>query len=577
MQAARRLYLYVMSGITLSVVATGLILLARVALRDLFPAPSFSYDFEYDGSREQLSQAIAMLGVGTPVWAVHWWLVQRGLRPSNPEREAERGSALRAAYFTLVLLVSLLIWVSSAIGVIGWVVVGVLNARPEYDYTDPLGAATLAMVAFVVWLFHGLVRRRDLATGNVVDAAAWLPRLYLYGVAIGALLVALRSVETILVSLFFLDAGFEDAYRVPFLVGEGLSALGWGLVWYGHWFYAGQLALRAEGRGADERVSRTRAGAFVCVIVVAAAAALRSLAGVMEGVIGPAIAPAEDVFGEPGAGVAGVAGIAAPAIAAALYAVTWWLYTRALAREPAAADPLRALHQARLTSHGIAATMLLMGGAGAAWVAGYVIEAVFGGPQILLDSDDMLYQLPMWLSTAVVGLGAWLVAWRRVVARRRRDPIGEASSTIRRTFLYLTLGTSLVAAIGSGAVILYRLTGLLLDAGIGGSLARELATPLGVLIVASLAIVYHGLQLRGDTRLAAAVAAAEPPAQEPVAEVASESAADVAPDVGPDVAPQPRTVLSLTLQVPGDTDPAPVVAALRAVLPPGSELTTNEA
>ena len=105
MQAARRLYLYAMSGITLAVIATGLVLLLRVVLDGFFPDPYEGEYGGYDNSREQLSQAIAMLGVGTPVWAIHWWLVQRGLRAGRQGRDAERGSAIRAFYVTGVLLV----------------------------------------------------------------------------------------------------------------------------------------------------------------------------------------------------------------------------------------------------------------------------------------------------------------------------------------------------------------------------------------------------------------------------------------------------------------------------------------
>ena len=83
MQAVRRLYLYVMSGITLAVISYGLVLLLRVLLDGVFPDPPYD---DFGSSREQLSQAIAMLGVGIPVWAVHWWLVQRSLRPDRPER-----------------------------------------------------------------------------------------------------------------------------------------------------------------------------------------------------------------------------------------------------------------------------------------------------------------------------------------------------------------------------------------------------------------------------------------------------------------------------------------------------------
>lgn len=581
MQAARRLYLYVMSGITLGVVAWGMVLLARVALRDLLPGPSYGGDpyaedpYFYDNSREQLSQAIAMLGVGAPVWAIHWWLVHRGLRASNPDRDAERGSALRAAYFTLVLFVTIVLWVPGAIDVIGWVVVGLLNARPEYDYTDPLGAGTLAIVAFAVWLFHGLVRRSDLAAGHVEGAAAWLPRLYLYGVAIGALFAALQSVQTIAASLLFAGTSLDDTWQVDFLVNQGLQAIGWGLVWYGHWFYAGRLAAQPEGRGADERVSRMRVAAFVGVIVGAAALALRNVAGMIESVIGPAMTPpVDETFGYS------FTPLGAAAIAAVLYGVTWFLHARALEREPAAVDPLRALHQARLVGHGIAAATLLMGGVGAAWVAGHVLKVLLGGSLDDGGYDFAVYQLPMWLSTMVVGLAAWFVVWRGVVARRRLDPVGEATSTIRRTFLYITIATSLIAAIAAAAVILYRLSGILLDTQVGGSLANELSTPLGVLVVAALSIVYHGLALRADQRVAAEVAPAAAAGSTAAPDVAAApDSADASPPDSADASPVAAATpvhATLTLRGPAGADMTAAIAALRAALPEGMELAIDE-
>ena len=117
MQAARRLYLYAMSGITLAVIATGAVLLLQALLDGILPRTDFGDEF--DNTRQGLSQAIAMLGVGIPVWAVHWWLIQRSLRPASPEREAERRSDIRAVYLTAVLVVSLVAWVSSSIAAPG--------------------------------------------------------------------------------------------------------------------------------------------------------------------------------------------------------------------------------------------------------------------------------------------------------------------------------------------------------------------------------------------------------------------------------------------------------------------------
>ena len=78
MQAARRLYLYTMSGITLGVIAAGLVILLEVVLEGTGLLDRGPTSFTA-APRERISQAVAMLGVGIPVWAIHWLLIQRGL------------------------------------------------------------------------------------------------------------------------------------------------------------------------------------------------------------------------------------------------------------------------------------------------------------------------------------------------------------------------------------------------------------------------------------------------------------------------------------------------------------------
>ena len=118
-------------------------------------------------------------------------------------------------------------------------------------------------------------------------------------------------------------------------------------------------------------------------------------------------------------------------------------------------------------------------------------------------------QLGQWLPATLVGLGAWWWLWRAVSERRRSDPVDEANSTIRRSFLFLTLGVALIAAITAAALILYRLTSTVLDAGIGGNPVSELSTPFGVLVAAGVILAYHGLALRADQKLAKPADAAE--------------------------------------------------------------------
>lgn len=558
MQVVRRLYLYVMSGITLAVISYGLVLLLRVLLDGLFPDPPYG---EFDSARQQLSQAIAMLGVGVPVWAVHWWLVQRSLRPGRPERDAERGAGARAVYITFVLLVSLVVWVTGGTQVLQWAAASAMRVSSDYYYADPLGSATVGAVAFIVWLYHGLVRRRDLAAGPVEGSGASVPRLYLYGVAIGALWAVLTALDTVVIALLPRYPGSIDDYSVPYLLGIAITGGAWGLVWFGHWTYANRLARDDGWRGTEERVSRTRLVSFLVVIIAAAGMTLGRVANAIGAALDPALP--DPPYYDPAYAPDLASAILTPLLTAIPWAVVWLAYTRALRREPAATDPLRALHQERLLGHGIAATALAIGATGAGWLLGFLIDLALGGQGATRLSESS-YELAQWLPATVVGLGAWWWFWRGVLARRRTDPVGEANSTIRRSFLFLTLGVALVAAIASSALILYRLVGILLDAGIGGNLASELSTPLGALIAAGIVLAYHGLALRADQGLAQ-------PREAPEAGAAGVPA----PATGQPLAVEgdvERRVLTL-VGPPADLDGA--LAAARAALPAGVEIVTD--
>jgi hypothetical protein len=162
--------------------------------------------------------------------------------------------------------------------------------------------------------------------------------------------------------------------------------------------------------------------------------------------------------------------------------------------------------------------------------------------------------LAQFLPMAAFGLGIWAWQWSRVLARRRRDPHGEANSTIRRAFLYLTLAVSLVVALGSAALILYRLVGTLIGANLEGNAVSALSTPIGALVMAAVVLGYHGLLLRADMALRPVEAAA--PAPSPVM-----------------LAGAPAGVQrTLELVGPEGADLDAALAAARAALPEGVRL-----
>jgi hypothetical protein len=557
MQAARRLYLYAMSGVALAVVAAGLGILLEVALAQSGLLERGPNAFS-PPPRERVSQAVAMLGVGIPVWAVHWLLIQRGLAIGKSDRLAELGSAIRAGYLTLVLAVSLAFWVSSAstflVSLI-WSASGGGSSSPYLGLPDPVSGVSTAAVAFIVWLYHGVVRRADLGQGPVSGAAAWLPRLYLYGVSLGALVASISGLQTFATNTLAIPE-FDEGYARLSAI-QGLVAFGaWGVVWTAHWWYATRLAHSAGWRGVEEQTSRTRLAALVATIVVAVGFSIVAIADLVQAVIGPAIGEV------PNASDRTLQSAIRPLAGVIPWTIAWWAHVSWLRREPAAANPLRALHQARLATHAPAAIALALGGTGLGWLLGLGIDIAFGGNR-RSDPDGVAwtFELARWLPMAVVGLAIWAWHWSGVLARRRRDPEGEANSTIRRGFLYLTLGVGVVVALASATLTLYRLVGMVLGADLTGNAVSELSTPMGAAAMAAIALVYHGLLLRADQQL------------RPVA----------APDLAPAaIAGGPGSVLaealattsrrSLELVGPEGADLDAALAAARAALPDGVRL-----
>ncbi len=556
MQAARRIYLYVMAGITLAVIAVGLSMLIDVAISG---TGILEDRFGGEGSRQQLSQAVAMLGVGLPVWAVHWWIVQRELAEGRPDRDAERGSPIRAAYVTIVLLVALLIWVTAASSlVLGLVVTQIPDLR-DYTYVDPISSAAWMVVGLVGWLYHGTVRRGDLGAGPVSGAAAWIPRLYLYGVALGSLLAALASLSTVVnytIGASSTGGGFvgDDAYFLSDSIRSGVAVIAWGLVWFGHWRYAEGIVRSEDWRGAAERESRTRVAAFVATIMATAGMSLVFLALAIHELLSPLIFERPD-------DVPPIRVIAAAFVIAISWLAAWWAHVRGLRREPKASDLLRALHQERLISHGVAAIAIAIGATGFGWVAGVVFDAAFGGGRTSGGLRGIwATELSFWLSAAVLGLLAWTPHWRRVLARRRADPAGEANSIIRRAFMYVTVAGALIVALATAALILYRIVNTVLGEALGANVVSELSTPLGILLAAVIVLVYHGLLLRADQARKPA------PEDEPVVHGDPGSAVDAGV---PASVPMPRR---LELVGPSGADLDAALAAARAALPDGVRL-----
>jgi len=560
MASVRRLYLYAMSGITLAVLATGLQILLDILLNQAGIGRGELLSGFVDADRQQLSVAAALVGVGLPVWAIHWFLVGRALRPGRDGAEAERGSPIRAFYLALVLAVAAFSVAAALRDLLASVLHIVINVQvPEWYGSvgnDPSGAAALLAIGGLVWAYHATVRRADVTVGPLFGAAAWWPRVYLYGASLVGLVIAAEAVGTLISiattpSLFVNNVGDlppEDA-RLVQLVDKGAELVAWGTFWVLHWWLAARSMADTGWRGPSERQARLRLAYLVGAIVIAAARAVQ-LTGAGLGAGIPLLLGARDAVGASGRGDLAQA-ILVPLASAVPWGLAWWFHHRRMRAEAAGPVPgaAGAATAARLDLHGVSTVGLAFGAVGLGWLVGLAIDVVFGGDRTI--GDAWKFEVGTYLPFALLGFTLWAWTWTRLRIRRAADPAAEARSTTRRVALLIVFGAALVTSIGSLALVLYRLFATALGVLLPGNSVSELSTPIGALATAVVVAVYHGLTVRTDTAIAkAAVDAGVPDA--------------------PGAAPGVSRIL--VLRGPASGDPTAVIAALRDALPPGFDL-----
>lgn len=548
MHTARRLYVYVLSGISLGVLVAGLSMLLGLLLENLGLGPSgASLVDEGQAVRERLTLATAMTAVALPLWLAHWTAAERSVRPGRAEAADERTSDVRGLYFAAAMGILLIV----AAGSLSAILRQSIYAAGSVESFEGGGIGSdLArlLVAGAAWGYHVALRSRDWARGPMTGGGAALPRAYLYLALLAGLWIFLSGF-TGLIQLagraLLGDTGPASAFAPEewwaYPLAEAVSGMVvGGAIWLGHAWYAGRL-LRDEGwRGASERPARLRLAYFVGAIVSTAIATVYLAADGLRHVLEAAFGVAE----ASGAQLAGL--ILLPLLSSVAFGLAWYLHARRLEDEAARfAIPGRAPTAQRLRCYAEVLVGLGFAAVSLAWLMGLVLDVLSGDGGVLVGADSYRQELARYVPLLLVGAAVWLWRWRDATLRLTTDPSGEAGSTVRRAALLVVLATAVLASVASLGYVLYRLFGALFGVTSGGDVSSELSRAIGVLLVAAAVALYHGVQLRRDQ----AVRSASAPAA--ISEV-----------------PAAASVL-LRVTVPAGMDEATLVATVQRALPGG--------
>lgn len=565
MQTIRRLYLYLMSGISLGVLVAGLIGLLGLLFSELglrFDDPFLTGE---SAVAERISLSAALTGVALPVWLVHWWLAERGVAGRDAAAEAERRSDVRALYLSAVLLLTLIIGALSALDLVRNLMDAVFSGENEQTFglSQPADSLAWLLVMAGAWGYHVSVRLRDMRVAALEGPAVALPRLYLYIAATIGVLILLIGTDNLLQALV------QAVLAAPALAGPGLSSrllmdgvagvLVGGIIWAGHWLYATRIAGRDDWRGHSERASRLRT-AYLVVVLLGAAASVVGLVATGMGAVFRAAMGLAPTDGSDGTEIVGSLAAAVP------FAVAAWLHHGWLRSESHAfGGASRALSGERLSGYLLAGIGLFVTASGVTWLVGILLDMALGGARTLTGSREVWRgEVSQAAAVLLAGAPLWLWFWYRAQLRRSSGDGGaggadEAASAMRRIYLFGVLGGALIAVIVSIAVLLYRGFSLALESAAPGSATSDVSGALGGFLVATALIAYHAVLLRRDVALKRATDSQE------------QARAGASGD-----SPQSPASVSVVITGPPGTDADGVVATMTARLPAGYTLRRTE-
>jgi hypothetical protein len=491
----RRLYLYLVSAVSLGLLGAGLALLGTTVLLFILNDSSAQY------SRTQLAAFTAMSAVALPVWAIHFWFARR-YAMRDPY---ERASAIRRLYIYFACLggaIGFLIALAIAIGdVLRPETVICLRGIDRPCPSNPNWLATsqagwVALIFLAIWAFHFWIAARDRAAVGESGASATLRRWYMYIALLVGLLVMLSGASSVIQALWLNAINSILANNLD--SGGAIGLLTAGLVVWG--FHARTVS---QSHVADDRHSTLRALQGFIALAVSIAFALYGASQILY----YALARALGVDNPGGAGNDMLGAFAEPASLLVVYGTSWFLMRRRLARDAETQEGDRQAGIRRLYTN-LASLVSLgawaIGAGGLLWTLAEQAEA----PIIGVTAGDWKNPVSLWLTLLVVGAAVWLAHWRRAPWAADRHALP------RRLYVWAALLASVLAALGAGVGMLAAVLRQVFSARpvLADSANLDFGRYLAVLVVAAGVGFYHWRVLRADAAARPAKHAPEPTA-----------------------------------------------------------------
>ncbi|MGB9639485.1 MAG: DUF5671 domain-containing protein [Anaerolineales bacterium] len=492
MQTIRRIYIYVVTLVSLETVIWGLIGLLR----------SIASPQIVGGTAERLAAPLAFILVGIPVFYLHWFWAQRSAM-NQPE---EALSWVRILFFYFVMAFLLVPIVQNSLAFLsrtGMVAFGLdaWHALVGGRQTISDNAIAVFINALGLYYFYPLLKKNwrvEEISHNEQGRIYSIPnyffdirRLYRYLWLVYSLGISAFGVQQLI--LFVLLSPDALGVSAPISLANGLALIAIGIPLWGYMDNLIQHSLREDA----ESHSWMRLIILFIVTLFALFALLYNL-----GSIGSVIL--RRILGEPLTYLRWMDLLRRPVSLLVPFFGIWWVY------RPRLQDRIVMESDAALRASIIRFYRSLLAFAG-------FITLIIGISQLLSFLIDFrLNPQTSWetdlrkaLAAAMmlIGIGAplWWSNWQKLNREvEQKDQIGEYArrSLIRRGYVYLLILGSVLGVMFSSGALLYRILMSLLGTS-NPNLLLESLRNLRLLIIFSFVLVYHWRALRIDLRKAA--------------------------------------------------------------------------
>lgn len=511
MLIARRLYLYLISYISLGMLLFGGANLLKLLLERWLTAKDWYIGYN-DSFRQEFSLWGAVLIVGTVVWVIHWVMAQKSVVPSRPGAAQERSSVLRKLMIYAVLLVSIWQIVFAVDGLLHSILMnlpdlGSIAVRNSFSSSFPV-----ALVFGVVWFYYWWIRTTDNRLQPEQKGGATVRRWYFYIVCYGTLSLLIYHSAELLYNVWLVVTGTYlasvDTHWIPGPIADNLA---WVLValpaWLWHWLQTQRLTASSE----DEQHSILRKLYLYLAITQTVAVTLVSLAFFLYHML--RFAMGSSFVNDAGGSLLTAASL--PFCNALVYGVFWAFYSQILKWDTAliAQEPPLQANLRRLYYHLVALVSLIVLSIGLARLVRILLDLWLGGDTTVFSREGWSNEISLFTTLILAGGTVWYFSWAPLQKKALgQDGAAERKAIFRRIYLYLVIFLSVVTLLGSTAWLIYQIF-LIVGKPITGELISEMSWALGATATATLMLVYHLRIMLGDLKANAPVVASAPSSQ----------------------------------------------------------------